>query len=752
MQCKKSFLMLTAISAALASMGAHADEKLGDVVVTASRVEQSTLEAPANVTVVKSDTIEASGAVRVGDALTAKVPSFYMRGGTGPSSRLNSTPIVSMRGQYNRVKMMVDGISLSDGNNGGPASILGLNVGDVQQIEIVPGTSSALYGSDAVGGVVNIISKVPTKEEMNAKYSHGFGDNERNAYDVSYRNRWENGLAASIGAGYEDMAGFAKGDLVVLPVGTTGTGANAVQGGKATTTTTGAPAYIVGDKGATPSRASYLNGKLYFELDAKSKLFAGFALTEGHQGYENFNNYLSKNGAPLSYPASNVSINGDKIGSVAESKFWNSSNPNSRQESRVFAGYDGKLRNGMDLKVNVGYFDRKSSYVASGTGATFDGGPGTMTSTPNTTFDGSAQLGFDIGEKQYFIAGLSNSRSTLDRKVYQLTNWRTPDSSQTGALTEASQGDSSIKAIFFQDQIFLTDAFTLYAGGRYDYWTTSGVSYKYSGSAPLGTVNSPERSASAFSPKLAAVLRWTETLSLRSSIGTAFRAPSNYEMYATPSVSGNRLLIADPNVKPETATSWDIGIEKALPENGSLKAAYYRTRLQDMIYRKTSPYSGSLVGVTTNATTTNAGEAKVQGVELSGEMPVTRWLRASASYTYTDSEITKDDSGTGLLGKRLRYVPKNMVGLGLDAQWQKWRGFLSTTYTGLQYGQEDNSDVVNNVYGGTSQSWLTNLQVSYQIDKNFKTSLRVNNLLNTTYYEYYLMPGRNAAIEVSAAF
>lgn len=137
------------------------------------------MDAPSNVTVVTKDSLEASGVVRVGDALTAKVPSLYMRGGTGSSARLNSTPIVSMRGQYNRVKMMVDGLSLLDGNNGGPSSVLSINVADIEQIEIAPGVSSALYGSDAVGSVVNFITKVPTKQEISARYVRGFGDGEQ---------------------------------------------------------------------------------------------------------------------------------------------------------------------------------------------------------------------------------------------------------------------------------------------------------------------------------------------------------------------------------------------------------------------------------------------------------------------------------------------------------------------------------------------------------------------------------------------
>lgn len=754
---KKKYLRrraLGVLAAALAGSGAQAQdqEALAPVVVSAARLEQSTLEAPAAVTVIDAEQLEASGAVRIGDALTAKVPSFYMRGGLGTSTRINTSPIVSFRGLSDgRAKMMVDGMDLSDGNAAGLASLMAIPMEEVAQIEVVPGAASTLYGSDAMGGVVNIITKVPTRREAKVKISRSFDDGEREAVAASYRDRWENGIAIALGAAYEEMSGFAGSDLVVANVGSSGTGANAVQGGRATTTAEGKKAYVIGDRGAVPSRANSQYAKVYYNLDAQSRFYAGINRSESTIGYEHFNNYLRQNGATLSLPASNVAINGDKLGSINESSFWNSSNPNYREEVRYFAGFDGKLDNGSDLKVNLGYFDRDAYYVGSGSGATYDSGPGTRTSTPNTTLDASAQLGFALGQQQYLIVGLSANRSRLHRKVHQLSDWREP-SSTTGALNEQSEGESSTRSLFVQDQLFLGQDLTLYLGGRYDRWSTEGVARKYTGT-PVGTVDSPERSESAFSPKVAAVYRLTGNTSLRSSLGRSFRAPSNYEMYATPSKSGNRLLIADPGLKPETATSWDLGIETALPGQGSLKATYYRTELQDMIYRKLSPYTGTpITGVDTYATMTNAGEARVKGLELAAELPVTSWLRASASYTWTDSRITRDESGTGLEGKRLRYVPKNTAFFALDAQWQQWRAYLSTSYTGLQYSKEDNTDTVKNVFGGVSKYWLTNLKVSYRLDQTFTASAGINNLFDKTYYEYYQMPGRNAFVELTASF
>lgn len=93
---------------------------------------------------------------------------------------------------------------------------------------------------------------------------------------------------------------------------------------------------------------------------------------ERKQGYEDFNVYVTRaNGSPVTFPLSNTSINGEKLGTIRESSFWNSSNPNTRVETRYTAGYDGKLGDAYDLKVNLGYFDRQSTFVGAGTGATF---------------------------------------------------------------------------------------------------------------------------------------------------------------------------------------------------------------------------------------------------------------------------------------------------------------------------------------------------------------------------------------------
>jgi iron complex outermembrane receptor protein len=748
----RNFAVLSGIAAMLCGGAVAQESQLGEVVVSASLIEQSTLEAPASMTVITGDRLEASGAVSVGDALNRQVPGFF---GYHDFGVFTHSPSFVLRGMTDgRTKVMLDGISLVDGYSGGMSNMIGITLSDIDRIEVAPGATSALYGSDAIGGVINIISKVPKKQEFNARYLRAFDDHQRDEYEVSYRNRWETGLAASFSLRYVDFAGYDDTYVTATPAAA-GAG-TPVTGARPTTTTAGLPAYIIGDKGRSPATGLYLNGKLFYMLDAQSKFFAGLRYVKTERDYGHFNSYLRRaaDGSvvnPGNTTAYYTTPEGDRLG-LTKTALWNTSAPSRREEKHYHVGYDGKAGNDFDLKVTLNYTDIKN-WNAGTTGisttlTTFDGGPGSQTSSPNQVLEGMAQLGTKLGDRHYFIAGLSSRKAEMDSRIWSVSDWRDPEDTHV-RVNDRMKGKSTLDALFVQDQYFATDALTLYAGARYDKWESSGINHRYA-AAPFGTFKSQKRSESAFSPKISAVYRLTDTLTLRTSAGSAFSAPTNYQLYAHIRPMGSLLMMSDPGLKPERAVSWDVGVEKALPRDGVIKAAAYVSRLKDMIYRKRTPYDNAYGGNYANySTATNAARAKVQGIELSGEVPVTSWLRASAGYAWTDAKITKDESGGNLEGKRVPYVPKHTFNLGLDAKWRDWRAFLSTNYVGRLYASDDNSDVRKYVPGAISDRyWLSNLRVSYRLGKNFQASFILNNMFDKEYYTTELAPGRNAAIEV----
>jgi len=129
---------------------------LEEVVVTATRTEASARSVPVSTSVVTGKEIAASGAETVKDALRY-VEGLYVQSYGGPGRSTN----LRIRGMDSRwVMVMIDGMEVNDPSAiGGAFDFSDLSVDNVNRIEVVRGAESPLYGSDAMAGVVNIITK-----------------------------------------------------------------------------------------------------------------------------------------------------------------------------------------------------------------------------------------------------------------------------------------------------------------------------------------------------------------------------------------------------------------------------------------------------------------------------------------------------------------------------------------------------------------------------------------------------------------
>ena len=133
-----------------------ADEKIkvGEVVVTASRLEESVQETTSEVTVLKAEDIKKMNVVLVPDVLR-KVPDLSVVQ-TGGDGRL--TQVFLRGGNPNETLIMVDGIKVNSSSTGG-FDFSKVSINDIDRIEIVKGSQSTMYGSEAMAGVINIITK-----------------------------------------------------------------------------------------------------------------------------------------------------------------------------------------------------------------------------------------------------------------------------------------------------------------------------------------------------------------------------------------------------------------------------------------------------------------------------------------------------------------------------------------------------------------------------------------------------------------
>lgn len=143
------------------------------VIVTGAKVEQLAKNATEKVDVVTAEDIEAMGARNLIEILS-QVPGLTIN-----EHPMESVSMQGLKGDY--VKVMIDGISMG-GDIGGSAPINLVPAADIERIEIIQGASSALYGSDAMAGVINIITKknkdktwwVALKNEIDT-YKHFYG-------------------------------------------------------------------------------------------------------------------------------------------------------------------------------------------------------------------------------------------------------------------------------------------------------------------------------------------------------------------------------------------------------------------------------------------------------------------------------------------------------------------------------------------------------------------------------------------------
>lgn len=140
-------------------------QRMPEVVVTASRTEQKIEDAGRSVSVISADDIKASGANTLAELLNM-AEGIYI---AGAGQNFGSNQSLFMRGaNSNQSVIMVDGITLSDPSTPTDALDLSeLSLSEIDQVEIVRGSHSTLYGSAAIGGVINIITKKKQKEGLN---------------------------------------------------------------------------------------------------------------------------------------------------------------------------------------------------------------------------------------------------------------------------------------------------------------------------------------------------------------------------------------------------------------------------------------------------------------------------------------------------------------------------------------------------------------------------------------------------------
>ncbi|TPH23685.1 TonB-dependent siderophore receptor [Haemophilus haemolyticus] len=527
----------------------------------------------------------------------------------------------------------------------------------IEKIEVLRGPSAARYGSGAMGGVVNIITK-PVTNDLHGSLS--YYTNQPEDSDEGATNRVGFNLS---GALIKDVLQFRLygnwNKTLADEVGINGNPA------------------IAGREGV---RNKDINGRLVWNINEKNKL----TLDSGFSRQGNIYNGDTQNSATDLYNSIKAPYTRQLASSKAET---------ARLYRQNYAlTYEGKFDH-FDNKTYIAFDKTKNSRLPEG----LAGGPeGSYTSTTgftnsilkNTRLSSEFYIPFTLGVEHMVTLGFEGTHSTLDDKQSMTQNLgeqvifvtdakgkrnrivkKDPTESFPG-ITKNRGGYSSQTewAIFLEDNISVNDKLILTPSARYDH-------NSYSGSNVSGGLNF-----------LYAV---TDNVNVKGGIARAYKAPNlyqtnpNYLLYTRGQgcpTAGDYACYFQGNedLKPETSWNKEIGVE--YNKDGYLASlTYFRND-----YRNKIVPSDKLIGVTSNKNEvyqwSNANHALVEGLEGNLTLPLIEnklsWVN---NFTYMHKTKNKDT------GNPLSIVPKYTLNSSLSYQITD---SLDAMLTYTQYGKQ----------------------------------------------------------------
>ncbi len=142
-------------------------QRLDEVIVTATRTQRQLSSLPLPVVLVSKKQVQQTGVIRLDEILNEQTGIITVADESG----FNGVQIQGIASDY--ILLLIDGVPLL-GRSAGNFDLSRLTVGNIQQIEVVKGPSSSLYGSEALGGVINIITEKPKEIQLNGNASYRF--------------------------------------------------------------------------------------------------------------------------------------------------------------------------------------------------------------------------------------------------------------------------------------------------------------------------------------------------------------------------------------------------------------------------------------------------------------------------------------------------------------------------------------------------------------------------------------------------
>ncbi|HWS86485.1 MAG TPA: TonB-dependent receptor [Pyrinomonadaceae bacterium] len=583
-----------------------------EVVVTAADTPQTVDEVSKAVTSVSAREMEGRDEATLTDALTT-VPGLRVQQLGGPGSLVS----VKTRGLRNQdTSVLIDGLRFRDPSapEADATSLLSdIQITDTGRVEVLRGSGSSLYGTNAVGGVVNVVTEEgggPFRGQLLAEGG---------------------GLGFARGrANFSGSAGEAE--RLVYSAGVSHL--NVSEG-------------VDGDDAA---RSTNAQGRALLRLTPTATLSArvyasdSFAqLNEEPQAVGT----LPPSGIIDARPVSREELRryerGTPVGqlNLGDATFLPAAND--ADYSRAARFFSGAVTFAQRPTEAFGYsvtYHGLSTHRSLGEGPAVPGDPADFFFEPRGStvndFDGtvhtlSARTDFRLGRHNFFNAGYEFERETFFTRLVDVT----PAGNSSADVDERSH------TFFVQDQLrFLDERLQLSATFRAQTFSLGRPRFTPATGAPYAglTFDSPP-AAYTGDGSVAYLFRSTGT-KLRGHVGNGYRKPSLYERFGTFfSPFFGFAPLGDPRLAPERSVAFDAGVDQTFASNRArLSATYFYTRLQEVVgFANETPNDpfGRFGGFV------NTGGGLSRGAELSGDFAPARWLDLFASYTFVNSDLRR---------------------------------------------------------------------------------------------------------------
>lgn len=723
---------------AIITNGMNAQNTIKEVVISGSKFESEKKEISQTIDIISSKELKFNSFGNTGDVLqnTGTVTVQQSQNGGG-------SPII--RGfEANRVGIVVDGVRMNTAifRGGHLQNVLRVDNGQLDRAEIFYGAGSSLYGSDALGGVMNFQT---IKPQLNIGFKG-------------------NAFARYASATEEKTGGFtlqygAKKFAMVTSFTYTNFG-NVMSGNIRD------PQY--GNWGK----------RLYYQarVDGKDVMVANpnpnEQLGTGYIQYNILQKFLfqtsDKTSHIINFQYSNSSdINRyDRLTETADRTSRNENPTTNRFNSAEwYYGPEARLMASYTLNhtLNIGLVDNMrltaayQNYKESRNSRRF--GNNNLTSQRENVDIASINLDFSKKLRNHSLNyGLEGIINWVGSNAVQ---WNIVSGKVTNAKTRYPDGGSQ------------TGSYSLYAQ---DIWEVSkdlayiNLGARYSYNTISATVNDTSRkygsfeiSNSAYSFNAGLSLLPTKNNKIALNISSGYRTP-NLDDVSKIFDEQRFIQVNNPDVKPEMAINFEVNSWNKIGDDLTLEAGAYYTSMTDYITNQITSVNGSSTTIIDGNTYTyqtlgNASTAKIMGAYGSMKLKMGRYFDLFANVNYTYGRLKMTPTANEI---PLDHIPPMSGRFGLQYHNSKFNSELSVLFNGAKKSEdyskigEDNIDKSADAINGFTPAWyVLNMRTSYDFSNRLTAQVALDNIFDT-YYRVFASgigsPGRNLRFTLRTSF